>query len=141
MTTTTAASPSTGKGLHVGLWVAQALLALAFLATGLMKLATPVAELAKNMNWVSHVPAGLVPFIGVSEALGALGLVLPAATRVKPVLTPVAAALLVVVMALAAGTHLWLGEAPLVVPNVVLGGLAGFVAWGRLKKVPVAPRA
>lgn len=140
MTTMTAATSSPGKGLHVGLWAAQALLAFAFAGAGLMKLLTPIAELATKMAWVTHVPAGLVPFIGAAELAGALGLVLPSLTKVKPVLTPVAAALLVVVMGLAASLHLAIGEAPLIVPNVVLGGLAAFVAWGRFTKAPIAPR-
>lgn len=138
MTTTTAETSAPGKGLHLGLWVAQVLLALAFGASGVMKTFTPVAELATKMAWVNHVPAGLVPFIGISEVAGALGLLLPALTRLKPVLTPVAAALLVVVMVLAGALHVSLGEPPL--PNVILGGLAAFVAWGRFKKAPIASR-
>lgn len=141
MTTMTAATTSPGKGLTMGLWVAQALLALAFTASGLMKLTTPIAELATKMAWVTHVPAGLVPFIGGAEFAGALGLILPSLTKVQPRLTPIAAALLVVVMVLAAALHLSIGEAPFVVPNLVLGGLAAFVAWGRFTRAPIAPRA
>jgi putative oxidoreductase len=136
--TTPAASTSTK--LHRGLWVAQALLALVFLAAGVPKLTSPVADLAKNMAWVPHVPEGLVRFIGLCEVLGALGLVLPAATRVQPVLTPVAAALLAVVMLLGAATHVWLGEAPLMAPALVLGSLAAFIAWGRFARAPIASR-
>ncbi|MEW5739691.1 MAG: DoxX family protein [Myxococcota bacterium] len=139
MTTTTAETPAPGKALHIGLWVAQVLLALAFGAAGAMKAFTPAAELATKMAWVNHVPAGLIPFIGLSEVAGALGLILPALTRIKPVLTPVAAALLVVVMVLAGALHVSIGEPP--IPNVILGALAGFVAWGRFKRAPIAPRS
>jgi len=140
MTTMTAETSSPSKGMHVGLWVAQALLAVAFTGADLMKLTTPLAELATKMAWVNHVPAGLVPFIGAAELAGVLGLILPSATRIKPGLTPLAAALLVVVMLLAAATHLSIGEAPMVLPNLVLGGLAAFVAWGRFKAAPIAAR-
>lgn len=128
------------KPLHYSLWVVQALLAAAFFMAGLMKATTPLEELAANMAWVTYSPGALVRFIGIAEIAGALGLVLPAATRVKPVLTPIAAAALVVVMALAFLTHLVLGEPEGLPVNVVLGGLAGFVAWGRLKKARIAPR-
>jgi hypothetical protein len=65
---------------------------------------------------------------------------LPAATRIAPKLTPLAAAALALVMVLGAGTHLAYGEAKSVVGNVVIGGLAAFVAWGRLTRHPIAAR-
>ena len=71
--------------------------------------------------------------------LGAVGVVLPALTRVQPKLTPLAAAGLVVVMVLAMANHIMAGEF-MIVPNLVLGGLAAFVAWGRFKRAPIAPR-
>ncbi|MBL8920588.1 MAG: DoxX family protein [Myxococcaceae bacterium] len=138
MTTDTAGSAAPPKGLHLGAWAAQALLALAFLTAGAMKLAAPLDELAKNMAWIPHVPGWLVRFIGASEVLGALGLILPAATRIKPVLTPIAAALLVVVMVLGAATHVAIGEAERIVVNAVMGGLAAFVAWARFKPAAIA---
>jgi putative oxidoreductase len=71
---------------------------------------------------------------------GALGLVVPSATRIKPWLTPLAGAGLLTVMILASLFHLSRGEANLAPINVVLGALAAFVAWGRWKKAPIAPR-
>lgn len=135
--TATTASP---KGLNIGLWVVQVLLAVGFGMAGLMKSTAPVEELAKNMAWINSSGALLVRFIGISELAGAIGLILPAATRILPVLTPVAAALLAVVMVLAAGVHVFLGEFSALPVNFVLGGLAAFVAWGRFKKAPIAPR-
>jgi hypothetical protein len=144
MTTTAAATASQNpprKGLHIALWVAQLLLALAFLGAGGMKLLTPIEELAKgpNSEWVAQMPA-LVRFIGLSEFLGALGMLLPAATRIKPGLTALAGVGLAVVMILAVGFHLMRGEVPHILPNIVLGGLATFVAYGRHKLAPIAPR-
>lgn len=127
------------KGLHVALWIVQGLLALAFGAAGLMKSTAPIEELATNMAWVARSGPALVRFIGVTELLGAVGLILPAALRIRPVLTPVAALGLVVVMVLAAGVHIVNAEAGLPI-NAVLGALAAFVAWGRLRKAPIAPR-
>ena len=98
----------------------------------------PYEELAKSQAWVLLYPPAVVKAIGVVETLGALGLILPAATRILPILTPLAAAGLVLDMTGASLTHLYIGEAP--IPNVILGGLAAFVAWGRFRKAPIAPR-
>lgn len=134
-------NPDSGAtGLHKGLWVAQGLLALVFLAAGTMKTLTPMAELQPKMAWIKDGMEPLVRFIGVTEVLGALGLILPTATRIKPWLTPLAAAGLALTMVLAMLTHLRLGEYPGIVANVVLGSLAVFVAWGRYGKAKVAAR-
>jgi uncharacterized membrane protein YphA (DoxX/SURF4 family) len=138
--TASASDVRPSKGLHYGLWVVQVLLAAAFVGAGLMKLTSPIAEMAAKMNWVNHTPAGLVRFIGASEFTGALGLIFPAATRIKAFLTPVAATALVLVMAMAAAFHLYLGEAQMMMPSLVLGALAAFVAWGRFTRAPIASR-
>ena len=141
-TATLDATPAASrKGLRIALWAVQALLAAAFGMAGVMKSFTPIAQLAPNLPWVTQVPEWLVRFIGASELAGALGLVLPSLTRVKPVLTVAAAAGLVVVMVLAAGFHVMQGEPQLMAPSVVLGALAAFVAWGRAKAAPIAARS
>ena len=122
------------KRLRIGLWVAQVLLAVAFLATSLMKLTQPYEALAASQAWVKLFSPEIVKLIGAVELLGMIGLILPAATRIVPVLTPVAATGLVLTMVGAAATHLRIGEPP--IPNLVLGSLAAFVAWGRFKKAP-----
>jgi uncharacterized membrane protein YphA (DoxX/SURF4 family) len=124
------------KGLHIGLWIAQGLLALAFIMAGFMKMTAPMDELAANgMGFVNSFSEGMVRFIGTSELLGGLGLILPALLRIKPILTPVAASGLALIMVLAAIYHLSVGEPP--IPNIILLGLAAFVAWGRFKKAPI----
>ena len=138
---TAASTPrSPSKALHIGLWVVQGLLAFAFLGAGFMKLTTPLDQLGQAMAWVTHTPGPLVRFIGGAEIAGALGLILPAATRIQPLLPPLAAAGLVTVMVLAAITHIAIGEPQMIAPNVVLGGLAAFVAWGRYRGAPIAAR-
>jgi uncharacterized membrane protein YphA (DoxX/SURF4 family) len=129
---------SPGKTLHLGLWVIQVLLAVVFGMAAVMKLGTPYAELAENQPWARHTPEMLVKFIGIIELAGAIGVILPAATRVAPFLTPLAAAGFVVIMVLAGGLHASLGEPP--IANLVLGVFAAFVAWGRFKKAPISPR-
>src|SRR5919108_6439392 len=78
------------KALHVTLWVVQGLLGAMFLAVGAMKATQPIAVLVDTLGWPAAVPAALVRVIGVAELLGALGLILPAVTRVKPMLPPLA---------------------------------------------------
>ena len=125
----------------IGLWAAQVLLALAYGAAGVMKVFTPVADLGTVMNWVTVTPEWLVRFIGAVEFLGALGMILPAATRILPWLTPLAALGFSVIQVLAIGTHASLGETAVTLPvNIVLLALSLFVAWGRWKKSPIAPR-
>ena len=127
--------------MKIALWIIQSLLALAFIAAGAMKLMTPIDELAVNMTWVTHFPEWAVRAIALADLLGGLGLILPSATRIAPYLTPLAAALLAVLMLGAFGTHVALAEAAHGVPSLVLASLAAFVAWGRFKAVPVLARA
>ena len=122
------------------LWVLQVLLGLAFVAAGFPKLIQPFAELAQQLAWVSDVPEGLVRFIGVAEVLGGLGLILPAATRILPWLTPVAAAGLALDMLLATLFHLVRGEGGVGVVPLLLGLLAALVAYGRWRMVPIRSR-
>lgn len=146
MTTATANVSSTAttqpsRALSIGLWVAQAFLAFAFIGSGLMKLTTPHDALAAQMRWAADAPSFLPMFIGAAEVAGALGLILPAATRIQPRLTPLAGACLALVMVLAAATHVMYGELFMLVPNAVLGGLAAFVAWGRSGPAAITARS
>jgi len=139
-TSTLSMGAPAGRGLNIGLWTAQVVLAASFGVAGVMKTTQPIAELAKQMVWAGDVPAALVRFIGTMEFLGAVGLVLPAATRIKPGLTPLAAAGLTTVLALGLAFHLTRGESSAIVVNVVLGSITSFVAWGRFRKAPIVPR-
>lgn len=124
------------KALHISLWVVQVLLALAFGMAGFMKVSMPISELAaKGMGFVNHTSEGLVRFIGTVELLGALGLILPAAIRIKPILTPIAAIGIAVIMLLSIKEHVTQNEP--VVANIILLLLAAFVTWGRFKKAPI----
>ena len=130
---------TTSRGMNIALWVAQVLLAIAFGMAGAMKLFTPIAELAAKMPSEAAMPA-LIRFIGASELAGAIGLILPAATRILPRLTILAAAGLLVVMVLATAFHVWKGELSHAPVPIVLGAIAGFIVWGRARKAPIIPR-
>ena len=91
------------------------------------------------MPWLSAVPQELSIFIGICEFLGGVGLILPAMTGVKPKLTPFAAIGLTLVMILAAVFHIVRGEYAFVAINLVLGGVAAVIAYGRLFARPITP--
>ena len=129
------------RALHITLWIAQVLLFAFFLMAGINHGLKPIAEAAKSSPWITGVPMGLARFIGFAELAGALGVVLPAATRVKPWLTPLAATGLAVIMALAVPFHVMRGEGQLIGFNIVPALLAAFVAWGRSTRARIAPRA
>ena len=128
------------KGLRIGLWVAQAVLALVFAMAGFLKVAKSLADISQSVPFVATMPGALVRFIGVSELAGAVGLILPALTRIKPVLTAWAGVGLAAVMVLAALFHLSRGEVDHLPVTVVLGGIAAFIAWGRFRGAPIRGR-
>lgn len=119
--------------MNAALWVVAGTLAAAFLTGGAMKLLMPKERLATaGMAFVEDLGRGTVRTIGALEVLAATGLVLPALLGVAPVLVAWAAIGLVLLMAGAAVTHLRRHERAPVVANLVIAGLALFVAWGRL---------
>ena len=118
--------------MNVTLWIIASVLAVAFLLAGLMKLAQPKEKLAASgMAWTGDFSDGAVKAIGAVEVLGALGLILPAALGIAPVLTPLAATGLALTMLGAAVVHARRKENQMIGANVVLLVLAAVVAWGR----------
>jgi hypothetical protein len=114
------------------LWIVQGLLAALFLFAGGMKLVLPLDKLAGPVA----LPGLFVRFIGVVEVLGAIGLILPALLRIRPGLTPLAAAGLVVIMIGATGLGLAVGDVGMALIPLAVGLLAAFVAYGRWRLVP-----
>mgnify|MGYP000427210283 CR=1 FL=1 len=119
------------SSVNIFLWILQAVLAVLFLMAGIMKATRPAAKLSKSLPWVEDVPLPTLRLIGVVEVLGAIGLILPAATGIAPILTPIAATGLAVVMVLAVFTHLRRKEYGAIAFNAVLLILCVIVAWGR----------
>jgi uncharacterized membrane protein YphA (DoxX/SURF4 family) len=114
--------------MNIVIWVLQVLLALAFLASGLMKVSQPRAKLAKNMPYVEDFSDGTVKAIGTAEVLGALGVILPAWTGIAPILTPIAATGLAIIMIGAVATHVRRKEPQALPINAVLFIAAALVA-------------
>jgi len=122
--------------LTYALWIVQGLLALLFLFAGVMKLIMSVEEMTRDVQ----MPGAFLRFIAVAELLGAIGLILPALLRIKPGLTPLAAAGLAIIMIGATVvTMTYMGVAMALFPLVV-GLLAVFVAYGRWRMAPQEAR-
>ncbi|MGH9969685.1 MAG: DoxX family protein [Pyrinomonadaceae bacterium] len=123
------------------LWIIQVLLALLFLFAGGTKLVLSM-DVLRSMGSPNQIllPGLLVRFIGVCEVLGALGLILPGLLRIRPGLTPLAAAGLVIIMIGATVlTFAADGIGPALVP-LVTGILLAFVAYGRWQLAPLRGR-
>jgi uncharacterized membrane protein YphA (DoxX/SURF4 family) len=120
--------------MNIALWIVQALLAAIFLFAGGIKLVTPMEEMMKQMPL--PLPDWFVLFTGIVEVLGAFGLVLPWLLRIKPSLTPLAAAGLAIVM-IGATVYSWAaGDVASAVIPLVVGLLCAFVAYGRWRLAP-----
>jgi hypothetical protein len=119
--------------MNITLWVIAGLLATAFLAGGTVKLVLSKQKLAAapGGGWAEDFSAGAVKTIGALEVLAAVGLILPAVLDIVPVLVPVAATGVVLLMIGAAITHLRRHETKVIVANLAYVVLAGFVVWGR----------
>jgi uncharacterized membrane protein YphA (DoxX/SURF4 family) len=124
------ASPS--RSMSRALWVVQGLLALLFLFAGVMKLVLPIEEMTKQMA----LPGLFLRFIGVAEVLGAIGLILPELLGIRPELTPLAAAGLVIIMIGATVVTLVSGGVGQALIPLVVGLLLVFVAYGRWRLAP-----
>ena len=118
--------------MTIALWIAQGFAALVFLLTGALKVVTPKEKLVDKMHWAATWPPGRITLLGLAEVAGALGLVLPAALHIAPVLTPIAAACLALLMVGAVQAHRRLHES--LVPAIVLAlvCVAIAVGWFRL---------
>ncbi len=119
--------------MNLALWIVAGLMAVAFSVGGVSKLSIPKEKIAElpGGKWVQGVSPGFVKATGVLDLLAAAGLILPAALDVAPVLVPVAAVGVVLLMVGAAIVRLRYGSAMAIVGDAAYLGLAAFLAWGR----------
>ena len=123
--------------MNVALWILQVLLAALFIFAGGMKLVLPIEKMQDPVA----LPGLFLRFIGVCELLGGIGLILPSLLRIRPGLTPLAAAGLVVIMVGAVVISvMYMGVGSALVPLLV-GILAAFIAYGRSRLAPISPKA
>jgi uncharacterized membrane protein YphA (DoxX/SURF4 family) len=117
--------------VNVAIWIVQVLLGLAFILAGVTKASQPREKLTERMAWVEDYSGPQVKLIGVVEFLGGIGVILPAWTGIAPILTPLAATGLAIVMVLATVVHVRRKEFKGLPVNAVLFALAAFVAITR----------
>lgn len=127
------------KIVNIALWIAQIFVASMLFFAFYAKLLQPVEETAKTMPWVAEQPA-LATIAGIADLLGALGLILPAALRIQPKLTNLAAYGGGVLMVAGIVFHLMRGEVEVIGLNIILIALLAFIVWGRTKKAPIAAK-
>ena len=106
--------------MNIVLWILAGLLAAFFLAAGLTKVSQPKEKLATNMKWTEDFSAGTIKLIGTAELLGAIGLILPAVLDIAPILVPLAATGLAVIMIGAIITHARRKEPQAIAVNTVV---------------------
>jgi uncharacterized membrane protein YphA (DoxX/SURF4 family) len=123
--------------MNIVLWVLQVLLAAAFLAHGWLFLSPP-PEIAAQMN--ASLPRWFQLFLGVAEVLAGVGLTLPGLTRIQPWLVTWAAGGVMIVTASATAFHLMRGEFSSAAITLVLLAVATFVAYARLRVLPIGAR-
>jgi hypothetical protein len=120
--------------MNTALWIIQGLLAAAFTFAGITKMTQSKEKLEKQFPWAADFSLSTVRFIGTSELLGAIGLIVPWITGIAPILTPVSATGFCVIMVLATNlVHLKKKEYQGIATNVVIFLLSAFVAYGRFK--------
>jgi hypothetical protein len=124
------------RKLNVILWVIQILLALLYLFTGAAKLTLPIAVMTQQV----HFPGIFLRFVGASEVLGAMGLLLPGLFRIRTYLTSLAAAGLVIIMIGATKIMLVVSGVAQALMPLCAGLLGAFVAYGRWRLAPIASR-
>ncbi|WP_153394437.1 DoxX family protein [Ornithinicoccus halotolerans] len=125
--------------MNLALWIIAGVLAAAYLFAGLSKLTLTkekLSAISSSAKWVDDFSAGTVKAIGVLEVLGAMGLIVPAVLDIAPVLVPLAALGLAMIMVGAVTTRLRRQEFKVMVADLVYLALAGFVAWGRFALEP-----
>ncbi|MCK1297644.1 DoxX family protein [Bradyrhizobium sp. 24] len=140
MSATTFETAAPGRALRIGLWAAQVLLAFVFVSAGLIKLLTPIPQLAAMMPFAGEYSETFVRSVALVDLAGGIGILLPALTGILPRLTVLAALGCSVLQVFAFVFHVSRGEAATTPLNVVLLALSSFVLWGRGRKAPIAPR-
>jgi uncharacterized membrane protein YphA (DoxX/SURF4 family) len=126
--------------MNLALWIIAIVLAVAFAGSGLMKLVVPKDKLVTaGQGWAQDFSPTNIRLIGLVEILGAVGLVLPAAVHIAPILVPLAAVGLALVMVGAIVVHARRKEPMNIAVNVVLIALAVIVALGRFGPYSFTP--
>lgn len=122
------------KLLNVSLWILQFLISALFISSACMKLAMPIDRLASMYPWTGQVSPVFVRTMGIIDLIGGIGILAPSRLRIRPVIAAYAAIGIVLLMVAACVFHIARGEAQVIGFNIVVGVIAGVIAWGRLAR-------
>jgi hypothetical protein len=122
--------------MNILLWVLQSVLALLCIAGGAFKI-FKIEDLQKDVAAMRELPVALWAFLGAFECLAGLGLILPGATNMLPVLTPIAAAAVAAESALVSAIYIYYGDRPPLSYTVAMALMAAFIAYGRFALKPL----
>lgn len=123
--------------MDVALWIIQIVLSIKLASTalthGLQQSRPAMQEAIRKAGGAS---ARNLTLVSVFMVVGALGLVLPGVLGAAGQITAVIAAAVAILMLTAILLHIRCRESPLVIADIILCLLAGFVAYGRWALVP-----
>lgn len=124
--------------MNVFLWIITILLAVVFLGAGFMKASTTKEKLSAKMAWATDFSTGQIKTIGVLEILGAIGLVVPGLFKIVPILVPISALCLALLMAGAVVVHIRRKDGGAeIMPGAVLCLLCFLLAIARFGPYPL----
>jgi uncharacterized membrane protein YphA (DoxX/SURF4 family) len=129
-------SASTYGAMNILLWILQALAALVYGASGVMKVFL-FDKISAEVPSFGALPREAWMVLGVVELVCAVGLIIPAATHWRPTLTVIAAGVLALESLVFIGVHVKYGETGSIIMSAVLGLLMAFIAYGRLTLKPI----
>lgn len=125
--------------MNIVLWIVTGVLALAFGiggATQIILSKERYRSLASSQHWVDDFGAGHIKAIGTIKIIGVIGMVVPPLVGILPILSPIAACGLMLVMSGAATTRFRRSEWGLIAGDVAYLLAFAFVAWGRFSLAP-----
>jgi uncharacterized membrane protein YphA (DoxX/SURF4 family) len=113
-------------------WILQWIMAVIFASSGLLIIILPKEKLVSRLSWVRNYSDGTRLFICVSKIVGAIGLIVPRYFNILPVLTPIAAIGLAIIMVLAMLYHIKKNELKDIPATILFFSMAVFIAILRL---------
>ena len=122
--------------MNIFLWVLQVALAFLCISGGAFQI-FKIEQLKKNVASMRALPRGLWAFLGAFECLAGLGLTLPGATNVLPVLTPIAAAAVAAESVLVSAFYIYYGDFSPMIYSVAMAIMAAFISYGRFALKPL----
>jgi hypothetical protein len=123
--------------MNILLWVLQALAALLYAASGVMKVFL-FDKVSKDVPSFGALPRQAWMALGIVELVCTVGLIVPAALHWQPALTVVAATILAIESLVFIWVHVRYRELPTIIMCGVLGLLMAFIAYGRMVLEPIS---